>query len=80
MKDFINTLLTVPEANSRLVYLCQGVATALVIVCVGVAYVTAHDGGAREGYSTMMMALLGGGGLGSVCRGWAKNTSQTIGK
>lgn len=72
MRKFIDDLLTLGDANSRFVYLCQGVATAIVILIVGVAFVATHDAVARDGFSTFMLAVLGGGSVGAVARGWQK--------
>ncbi len=72
MRKFIEDLLVLPDANSRFVYLCQGVATAIVILMVGLAFVLTHDAVARDGFSTFMGMLLGGGSVGAVARGWAK--------
>lgn len=77
MREFINDLLTIPDANSRMVYAIQGVVTAIITLGVGIAYIFAHDASSREGFSSVLMILLGGGSLGAVARGIAKKTGSS---
>ena len=72
MKAFIYCLMREDSTNSRFVYLMQGIATALVTLGVGVAYVLTKDSVARDGFSSMMIVLMGGGSVGSIARGWSK--------
>lgn len=69
---FMRFLLTTQDSNTRFVYLLQGSAIAVSILAVTWAFITTPDPVAREGFSTMMMALLGGGSLSTLVKGYSK--------
>jgi len=72
MKEFIYCLMREDSTNSRFVYLLQGIAIAIVTLGVGCAFILTKDSVARDGFSSMMVVLMGGGSVGSIARGWAK--------
>lgn len=76
MQAFLKFLLTEPDANSRFVFLLQGIATAISIQILTVAYVMAHDPSARDGFATTLMVLLGGGSLANLAKGYSKRVSS----
>ena len=71
---FLRFLLETPDCNSRFVFLMQGLAVAVSIPILCVAYVMTHDPMAREGYSTTIGVLLSGGSLATLARGYNKRS------
>jgi uncharacterized membrane protein YkvA (DUF1232 family) len=78
MIEFIKYLLSAPEANSRFVFLVQGVAAAICVIAVAVGFIVSPTDLAID----MVMALLGGGFVASLGRNLTKrvgpqNTKET---
>jgi hypothetical protein len=78
MKQFLQQLLTVPDMNSRFVFLLQGVATVLLVAFLTVAFIVVKD---RTGFPTMVGAVAGvlGGGA-AAGRYFTKKLSVDEGK
>lgn len=72
MREFIDDLLNKPDAASRFVYICQGIAVAIGIVVVIASYVHLSDPVARDGYSMFIGVLLGGQSAATVAKGYSK--------
>lgn len=57
--DFMRYLLETSEANSRFVFLLQGITTALAVLIVTIQFVRVET--SPEGFVMMVATLLGGG-------------------
>jgi hypothetical protein len=78
MKELLLKVLETPEANSRLVFLVQGVCSAIATVILAVAYVVKEPTNplVSEGYVMLMATLLGGGSLLHGARALSKKAGQ----
>jgi hypothetical protein len=78
MINFIKYLLSAPEANSRFVFLAQGIAAAICVIAVVAGFIFSPTDLAID----MVLALLGGGFVASLGRNLTKrvgpqNTKET---
>jgi hypothetical protein len=61
----VRYLLETGDANSRLVFLLHGISVTLSMLILSVAFMFAHN---RDGYTEMVLALGGSGGMAAVGR------------
>jgi hypothetical protein len=72
LKEQYTNCMTIPEYNSRVVYLVSALTSLLGSVAVVIAFIFAKD---KTGYDTILLAITGGG-LASGVSKWMQKTAQ----